>query len=110
MKYSERGELLVRATVVHPTARRCGAFSVAAHIDEYTIKDANSYRFHAVVHKARLGDISCVETPINSFALVTNRWKSPPLGSPMTEFYSLMQRRVGVLIKMTEALATRSAA
>ena len=104
LRYDANGRLIVRATVTHPAAKRCGAFSVAAHIDEYEIKDADSFSFHAVVSRARLGDISLVETPINPHALVQRRWAALPSTPALSDFYSLMIRRVALLGDLTRMM------
>ena len=67
--------------MTHRQARRCGAFSVAARIRDFTINHADSRHFYAAVSRAELAEVSLVAAPVNQNALVTSRFKAlPPPG------------------------------
>jgi hypothetical protein len=95
--------LQISATVQHEQARRCNAWSVAAVVEEFEIVNGNSPSFYACVTKARVPEISLVESPVNTHALVTNRvpYKTPAC----VEFFNLTIARVGILQKMFTILA-----
>ena len=88
--YDAKGQLMVRATVTHPRARRCQAFSIGAKVRDYALRDADGQNFYAEVLKAELTDVSLVERPVNPNARVLQR--SRP--TPTYFFYDLMRQRV----------------
>jgi hypothetical protein len=96
LSYDDKGQLLVRATVSHPTAKRCQHFSVGAKVREYKIHDNGKGDFFAEITRAELTDISLTPTPVNPKAIVIRR--SRP--SPPAQFYSLMVKRVERLIQL----------
>lgn len=71
------GALWIEALVTHPVAKRCGAFSISAKVDDYTMMNRNRRDFYAVINRASLREISLTETPANPFALVTHRYPAP---------------------------------
>jgi hypothetical protein len=93
LDYDQRGNLKIRATVTHPVARRCGAFSVGAKVIDYEIREADGPNFHAVITRAEVTEVSLTDVPSNPNALVLNR--HPDL------FSHLMQRvgRLSALLK-----------
>ena len=62
LEYDDRGGLLIRARVDDPTARRCGAFSVAVTVRDYAIRDPDDRDgFHAAILSARLDEVSLTD-------------------------------------------------
>ncbi len=64
----------VTAITDHPLAKRAGGFSIGCGIDRYQICGAGTDNVHAVVHAARLCELSITDRPANAQALVTARW------------------------------------
>ena len=98
--YDQRGNLRIKATVTHPLAKRCGAFSVGARILDYEMRDETGPGFHALVNHAELCEVSVTHSPANPFALVQHRYRA----SVQVEFYNdaiklvtCMQKFVGLL-------------
>ena len=78
LAYDELGNLQIWCTVTHPLAKRCGAFSIRATVNEYEICDADSPDFYAIIKSATLVEISLTDTPSNPFALVMDRYRVSP--------------------------------
>ena len=97
---TNKGILLIRAEVHHPLARRCGAFSVAAKVNEYEMCDVEGPGFFAVIKSATLTEISLTDTPSNPEAKVMERYRT----SPQVELLDLMTRRVTKLIQLTDLI------
>lgn len=95
--YYDNGQLRVRATVTDDNAARCGAFSIAATITDYELRDEDSPNFYAVVRSAWLDEISLTDVPCNPQALVIRRYSVPP----SILFYTLMTARVQRLQQLT---------
>jgi phage head maturation protease len=66
--------LKATAITAHPLAKNAGAFSIGVGIDRYQICDDGTDNVHAVVHAARLCELSITDRPANAQALVTARW------------------------------------
>ena len=96
--YDSEGNLLVRAEVDHPLARRAGAFSIAARVNDYEMRDTDGENFYAIINNAELTEISLTDTPSNPEALVMDRHRV----SPQVQYLELMTARVAKLIKLTE--------
>ena len=73
LDYRPDGRLLVRAQVDDPEARNMPAFSVAATVIEFEVRDEASACFHFVIRKAVLDHVAITDRPANAFALVTSR-------------------------------------
>jgi phage head maturation protease len=69
------GSLCVWCTVTHPMAKRCGAFSIAATVNEYEIVNGDTPDFAAIISSATLSEISLTDTPSNPHALVMDRYR-----------------------------------
>ena len=78
LEYDECGNLCVWAVVTHELAKRCGAFSIRAVVNEYEIKDADSPDFYAIINSAELTEISLTDNPSNPHALVMDRYRVMP--------------------------------
>jgi Caudovirus prohead serine protease len=97
LEYDELGNLQVWTKVTHPLAKRTGAFSIGATILDYTICDADSPDFYALVTQAELTEISLTDNPSNPFALVMDRHRHPPA----VETLELLTAKMKILQKMT---------
>jgi hypothetical protein len=100
LSYDDHGALLIRATVTHAIAKRCGAFSIGAKVLAYELRDADSDRFYAIISSAELMEVSLTSTPAQPEALVKHRYRV----SPAAEFYSLAGERVARLIEVARLL------
>ena len=96
--YDLEGNLLVRAEVHHPLALRAGAFSVAATVRDYELRETQGPGFFAVIKRATLDEISLTDTPANPNALVMNRHRK----SPNVECLELLSAKIGKLVQLTE--------
>lgn len=96
LTYDDKGNLTIRATVTHPEARRCGAFSVAAKVVDYTMHDTDGPNFYAVIRRAELTEISLTDKPANPSALVRYRYRP----WPHVQFYSQIGEKVGRLVQL----------
>jgi hypothetical protein len=66
MDYDPRGQLVVRAKVSHPEARRCGHFSIACTVREWRLCEIDDpRRFHGEIRQADIDEISLTPTPCN---------------------------------------------
>ena len=74
MSHDSDGNLRIRATVTHEQAKRCPAFSVAAKVTAYELRDEDSPNFYAVITAAEITEVSLTPTPANPNALVLNRY------------------------------------
>ena len=72
--YDEFGRLKIRCCVDHVEARRCGAFSISARVNEYRICNADTPDFFALINDATLDEISLTDAPSNRHALVRSRF------------------------------------
>jgi hypothetical protein len=100
LAYDNEGNLLCRTEVHHPLARRCGAFSVAARVDDYEIRNAEGPDFYAVIRSATLTEISLTDSPSNPNALVMERYRV----SPTVQVLDLMTERVARLQQLTRLI------
>jgi phage head maturation protease len=66
--------LKATVTTAHPLAKNAGGFSIGCGIDRYQICGAGTDNVHAVVHAARLCELSITDRPANAQALVQHRW------------------------------------
>ena len=82
LAHNDRGELMIRAYVDHPEARRCNAFSVSGDVLDYSLHDTDRPSSFARVEKVRLREISLVPAPVDRSARVLRR----ELPSPMFAF------------------------
>ena len=98
LEYDAEGNLLIRAEVDHPLARRAGAFSIAACVLDYEMRDTDGPDFFAIINSAELTEISLTDTPSNPNALVMDRHRA----SPAVQCLRLMTERVTKLQKLTE--------
>ncbi len=73
IKADVRG-LKVTVTTAHSLAKNAGGFSIGCGIDRYQICDDGTDNVHAVVHAARLCELSITDRPANAQALVQHRW------------------------------------
>jgi hypothetical protein len=94
LEYDSRCNLRVRARVEHPDARRLGAFSVGLRIVECELHDAESERFHGLLKRVELTEVSLTDNPSNPKALVERR-----IPASISDCYSLMQQRVRLVSK-----------
>jgi Caudovirus prohead serine protease len=90
LEYDDCGNLCVWAVVTHEPAKRCGAFSIRAVVNEYEIKDADSQNFYAIINSAELTEISLTDNPSNPHALVMDRYRV----SPQVQFLGLLGEKV----------------
>jgi hypothetical protein len=97
LSYDEGGCLLIRATVTHELARRCGAFSIGARVIEYEMRDVDGPNFYAVINCAELTEVSLTSTPANPKAVVRHRYRA-------TLFFDQMRERVRLLVSLTELI------
>jgi hypothetical protein len=74
LSHDSDGNLHIRATVTHEMAKRCPAFSVAAKITAYELRDENTQNFHALITAAEIVEISLTPTPANPNAGVAHRY------------------------------------
>jgi hypothetical protein len=74
LSHDSDGNLRIRATVDHEMAKRCPAFSVAAKITAYELRDEHTPNFHALITAAEITEISLTPAPANSNALVLHRY------------------------------------
>jgi hypothetical protein len=100
LSYDHKGQLLVRATVTHPLAKRCEHFSVGAKIRQSKIHDNGTGDFFAEIISAELSDISLTPTPVNPKAIVVSRGRP----SPPSQFYSHLTTKVSRLIDLTNLI------
>jgi HK97 family phage prohead protease len=106
--YDDRGNLRIRATVDHPLARRCGAFSIRGKVLAYELRDTECRNFHALVTSAELIEISLTDTPANVNARVQHRYRAAPVApllNTMAETNALLIKGVGYLQQMAEIIA-----
>ena len=84
-----------------PEAKRCGAFSISARVDDYTMMDADTPDFYAMIHRATLREISLTDRPCQLKALVTQRFEAPASNT----FFDAMIGRVSHAQKIAAYLA-----
>lgn len=101
LDYTPAGGLRIHATVTHPLAARCPAFSFAARVDDYTMHATDSWRFFARVERATLLECSLTDVPANPKAIVLRRGKA----SPVSLGYGMIQERVERLHARLKELA-----
>jgi hypothetical protein len=90
-----------------PQGARAGAFSLAAEIDDFVIRDADDPRsFHAEVTRARLIEVSLVHEPADPAALVQHSYPAHP---PHEEFYDASIRWLNAARQMIELTQRRTA-
>ena len=100
LSYDDRGNLLVRARVDHPQARRCGAFSIGATVVAYEMKNADRPDFFALITQADLTEISLTDAPANPRALVLRRHRV----SALSGFYDAVTEKVRCLTELTKMM------
>lgn len=108
LTYDAHGNLKIRAHVTHAQAKRCGAFSVRAHIGGYELRDTDSANFHALVTNAEIAEISLTDTPANPHALVQHRHPAVPIRpflKTMAETNALLIQGVETIREMVVLLA-----
>jgi phage head maturation protease len=105
LHYDSHGNLRIRARVEHPEARRMSAFSVGIRIVECELHDAGSVRFHGVLKRVELSEVSITDRPSNPCAIVEQR-----IPAAISDFYSLMQQRVQCLGKYLQLVGQHYAA
>jgi phage head maturation protease len=95
------GNLCVWATVTHPEAKRCGAFSIAATVIDYEIVNGDTPDFFALIKSAELNEISLTDNPSNPHALVMDRYRVSPAVQTLDLLTEKMKRlqHMTVLIK-----------
>jgi hypothetical protein len=101
LEYDELGNLQVWCTVTHELAKRCGAFSIRATVNEYEIINGDSPDFYAIIKSATLTEISLTDNPSNPYALVHDRYRVSPAVQVLDLLAEKMKRlqRMTVLIK-----------
>jgi hypothetical protein len=103
LHYDGHGRLLVCARVNHPQARRAPAFSVAATVEKWELRNVDDPQtFHALITQATLDEVSLTDKPCNPHALVRSRLCAPPSPS----FHELMIKRVKCAIAMVDIVKT----
>jgi hypothetical protein len=93
--YDDRGNLLVRAKVDDPLARRMPAYSIRAEVLDYRIDEAEAA---AVVTRASLVEISMTDRPCNPNAIVQSRY--PP--SAGAAHYAAIGAKLDCLMRLTK--------
>jgi hypothetical protein len=86
LAHNDRGELMIRAYVDDPEARRRNASS--GDVLDYSLHDTDRPSFFARVEKVRLREISLVPAPVDRSARVLRR----ELPSPMSAFGAAIQQ------------------
>jgi hypothetical protein len=107
LRYDDRGNLRISASVTHEQAKRAGAFSVGAKVLAYELKDADSPDFYALVTSAEIAEISCTDLPANPHALVQHRYKAPPFEAcqqALHEGNALLIRSVDLMLQQVELI------
>ena len=70
------GALWCEVETPHPEAKRCGAFSISARVDDYTLMDADCPDFYAVITGRRARDFTDRSAlPLNALGL--QRYAAP---------------------------------
>jgi len=100
LAYDLDGRLLIAATLTHPLAKRMGAFSISAKVNEYEIKDADTPDFHAIINNAEISEISLTDRPSNPEALVMFRHPA----SSLVKQYELLIQKVDCLSAISKIL------
>lgn len=77
LNYDSAGRLSVRATLTHPLAKQMPAFSIAATVHSFTMRNENTPDFYAEVTKAVLDEVSVTDRPANPQALMLWRHEMP---------------------------------
>jgi hypothetical protein len=96
------GRLATTVTTDHDMALRCGAFSVAATIHDYTIRDAEDpRRYRAEVRSASLTEIVLTCRPCKPHALVMHRVPQ----CPVVEDYNQIAARLQHIITSIGAMS-----
>src|SRR5262249_48968993 len=96
LAYDDKG-LRVSVTTDHAQAKCCGAFSIAATIREYELRDTDTAQFHAVIKSAVLDEVTLTPVPANPHALVMHRTPT----CAQAEYYATMARMAAVVRKLT---------
>lgn len=102
LSYSDAG-LRVMVLTDHPQAKLCGAFSIAATIKSYVLRNANGPDFYAEVLVATLDEISLTSTPANPQALVHERMPASLHGPA----YTVLVERIARLRLLLQAQMTK---
>jgi hypothetical protein len=101
LAYDEQGQLYVRATVTHPFAKTCGAFSISLQIVKYELRDVDDpQNFHALVYQGELAEVSLTDQPADLTALVLQR--SRPLAG--VKSYDTIQKQLAHVQALVAAL------
>jgi hypothetical protein len=101
--YDDRGALRIVATVDHPEGRRCGFFSVACSVQEFTLCEIDDpQRFHALVTSATLDEVSVTPAPSNPDCRVLERY---PVSKISLRYAALIERVAKLSSMLQEAAA-----
>jgi phage head maturation protease len=104
---SDHRGLYVRARVSDPEARRCQYFSVCASIERYEIRSVDDpERFHFLITKASLIELSLVIAPANPAARIEHRYRQ----SPTVEKYDILLQWASCMQKFVQTLRVINAA
>src|SRR5262245_39565854 len=93
LEYDDFGNLCVLAVVTHECAKRCGAFSIRAVVNDYEIINGDTPDFYAIIKSAELTEISLTDNPSNPHALVLDRYRV----SPAVQAYQLLAAKTQCL-------------
>ena len=96
LAYDSVGNLLIAATVTDGLAKRMGAFSIRAVVNDYTIVNGDTPDFHALITSATLTEISVTDCPSNPQALVMVK----VAGSPAVRTLELLVAKMKLLQQM----------
>jgi hypothetical protein len=97
LQRDELGNLQCWVTVADPEAKRYPAFSIAATVNEYEIRNEDTPDFHALVTSATLEELSLTNVPANKFCIVQDRYRV----SAAVQMFELLAEKVKRLQKLT---------